>query len=276
MFYKKNLFSKFLFLMLILFAVAFVGCGNESGADNIPSDNSGEINEDSDRKVYYSVDYRIKTKNINRMTAEITKKVRELKGYINDSYQKESYARFVYRVPVDKLDEFMDYMSNINDVVDKSLSSDDITNEYSYTDERLKTLYATKASYINLLSNDSLTIEEIISIKSRIEDVDTEIKVLENRKSSYNNLLNYSTVVITFDSSKKISASFFKDYAQYLNSFVAGLFKFIMYVLPFGIVGGGISLIIYLLQEKATKKKIEKRMASSRNTNDGEEKKQKN
>lgn len=276
---NKRIF-KFVFLLLLAFlSIIAVGCGNESNGSDYPNgDENGEINEGTNRKIYYNVNYTIKNRHIDKTIAAIGQKVKEYNGYIDNSYEKDSYANYVYRIPSDKLNDFMDYMSTIGSVIDKSLSSNDITIKYSYTTERLNTLYASKEAYLVLLTREGLTMDEIISIKSKIEEIDTEIRTLERTKANYDNLLDYSTVTIVYRTSNKIKASFLKDYVQYLRDFVVGLFKFIMYALPFGIVGGGVAILIYFLQEKSRKKRIAERQQrfinnSNNNSNSNENKK---
>ena len=269
-----------MFLLLLAFlSIIAVGCGNESNGSDYPNDDeNGEINEETNRKIYYNVNYTIKNRHIDKTIATIGQKVKEYNGYIDNSYEKDNYANYVYRIPSDKLNDFMNYMSTIGSVIDKSFSSNDITIKYSYTTERLNTLYASKEAYLVLLTREGLTMDEIISIKSKIEEIDTEIRTLERTKANYDNLLDYSTVTIVYRTSNKIKASFLKDYVQYLRDFVVGLFKFIMYALPFGIVGGGVAILIYFLQEKSRKKRIAERQQrfinnSNNNSNSNENKK---
>lgn len=276
---NKRIF-KFVFLLLLAFlSIIAVGCGNKSNGIDYPNDDeNGEINEETNRKIYYNVNYTIKNRHIDKTIATIGQKVKEYNGYIDNSYEKDNYANYVYRIPSDKLNDFMNYMSTIGSVIDKSFSSNDITIKYSYTTERLNTLYASKEAYLVLLTREGLTMDEIISIKSKIEEIDTEIRTLERTKADYDNLLDYSTVTIVYRTSNKIKASFLKDYVQYLRDFVVGLFKFIMYALPFGIVGGGVAILIYFLQEKSRKKRIAERQQrfinnSNNNSNSNENKK---
>ena len=276
---NKRIF-KFVFLLLLAFlSIIAVGCGNKSNGGDYPNDDeNGEINEETNRKIYYNVNYTIKNRHIDKTIATIGQKVKEYNGYIDNSYEKDNYANYVYRIPSDKLNDFMNYMSTIGSVIDKSFSSNDITIKYSYTTERLNTLYASKEAYLVLLTREGLTMDEIISIKSKIEEIDTEIRTLERTKADYDNLLDYSTVTIVYRTSNKIKASFLKDYVQYLRDFVVGLFKFIMYALPFGIVGGGVAILIYFLQEKSRKKRIAERQQrfinnSNNNSNSNENKK---
>ena len=276
---NKRIF-KFVFLLLLAFlSIIAVGCGNKSNGSDYPNDDeNGETNEETNRKIYYNVNYTIKNRHIDKTIATIGQKVKEYNGYIDNSYEKDNYANYVYRIPSDKLNDFMNYMSTIGSVIDKSFSSNDITIKYSYTTERLNTLYASKEAYLVLLTREGLTMDEIISIKSKIEEIDTEIRTLERTKADYDNLLDYSTVTIVYRTSNKIKASFLKDYVQYLRDFVVGLFKFIMYALPFGIVGGGVAILIYFLQEKSRKKRIAERQQrfinnSNNNSNSNENKK---
>lgn len=250
--------KRIILFLLILSLFIVTGCSKNSEG-NSDIDEGISITNPTNRKIYYTLGYTITTKNLNEKIKEISSKVTELEGYISNSSEKiennknNDYAHYTYRVPTKKLQEFVDFMNNDDCVTNKTISSSDITTEYSETEERLKTLYASKAAYTKLLNEESLTISDIIVINNKLEDLDTEINVLESKKAKYDNLIDYSTININFYSVAK--DDFFIEYGSYLLNFVVILFTILMYSLPFGVLAGIVLLVIFFFINKKNKRK---------------------
>lgn len=254
---KKNSFIVLLFL-LCLFLIGCGMSGNESEKDTAPSipDNSDDIIDiDVDRKIYYTVSYTVKLKEIEETISSISKKVSEYGGYIEKSSEWESdsksYASYTYRVPISKLNDFLNFMEENEGIASKNISSDDITLTYSKTEERLKTLNASKNAYLKMLEKENLSISDIISINTRIEEIDTEVNYLENTKAKYDSLLDYATININYNTN--FEKTFLEQYLGYLVSFFITFGKVILYALPFVLVAGVIMLFIFIPQRKKNK-----------------------
>ena len=74
---------------------------------------------------------------------------------------------------------------------------------------------------------------------------------------SYDNLLDYSTITITYTTEKE--PSFFGEYFEYVGDFFVGLGKTILYLLPPALTGGTITLIVLLIVRKVSKKREEEK-----------------
>ena len=255
---KKNLYKVLLFVLCLF----FMGCsmsGNESQNDTAPSvpNNSDDVIDiDTDRKIYYTVSYTIKLKEIEEIIFSISKKISEYGGYIEKSSEWESnsksYASYTYRVPISKLNDFLNFMEDKEGIASKNISSDDITLTYSKNEERLKTLNASKSAYLKMLEKENLSIADIISINTRIEEIDSEVNYLKNTKAKYDSLLNYATININYNTN--FEKSFLEEYLGYLVSFFITFGKVVLYVLPFALVAGVIILLVFIPQRKKNKK----------------------
>lgn len=255
---KKNSFIILLFL-LCLFLMGCGMSGNENVKDPAPSipDGSDDIIDiDVDRKIYYTVSYTVKLQEIEETISSISKKVSEYGGYIEKSNEWESdsksYASYTYRVPISKLNDFLNFMEENEGIASKNISSDDITLTYSKTEERIKTLNASKSAYLNILEKENLSISDIISINTRIEEIDSEVNYLENTKAKYDSLLDYATINIDYNTN--FEKSFLEQYLGYLASFFITFGKIILYALPFALVAGVIMLFIFIPQRKKSKR----------------------
>jgi len=238
---------------LLLFAIlllALTGCSSKSAEtlDYGNAETDSNVVVETTRKLTYSVDITIQSTRAADDIREIGAKVTEVGGYAGNSsvdYSKDSVNGYIYyRVPTDKLDEFLDFINNNEGLIQKSVVVNDITTQYNEIDARLETLTASKAAYEDTLDKGGNSYSEKIIIITKIEEIDTEIAQLNKEKASYDNLLDYSNIKITFNGSSN-SNSFFEDYGDYLKILFAGVFTAIMYLLPVALVVFCLFAVIY-------------------------------
>lgn len=261
--------KKLLFLVVMLFALfTLVGCGDSSEGLQSPSADGGYSNGeqagnnvvvDTNRKVYYVVEYSI-SGDIRENKNKISLKVNEIGGYVSSSNEYNTSAKIVYKVPTDKLNSFLDFVDAFDGVGKKSVSSNDITSSYAYTEAKIKTLQASREAYVNLLSDPNLSMHEIMSINDKIAEIDVELLKISNEKAMYDNKLEYSTVTVNFTTTPVVEEEpgFFEEYFEYLGSFFVGLGKVILYLLPVALVGGVVFASIYIPIKIKKNKKLKK------------------
>lgn len=255
----KKLFITF---CLFIFAFALASCSDESGADNYAGEMGNEGNNvviDTNRKIYYTGRITITTKKADEVSNRISNKVKEYNGYASSiSYNDYEYSKTIvitYRIPTEKLDNFLDDVDKEKGVTSKSITSTDITTNYNKASARLEVLKTSREAYLKALA-EATTQGEIIAINDKIEKIDTEILELTMTLNSYDNLLDYSTITITFTTEKE--PSFFTEYIDYVGDFFVWCGQTILYLLPPAITGGTITLIVLLIVKKVTKKREEK------------------
>jgi hypothetical protein len=253
-------------ITLILFAVlllALAGCSSKSNKSEDFGKAEGDSNVvvETTRKLTYTVDITINSTRAAGDIQEIGAKVIEVGGYAGNSsidYGEDSVNGYIYyRVPTNKLDEFLDFINKNEGLIKKSINVNDITTQYNEIDARLETLIASKAAYEDTLANGGVSYSEKIMIITKIEEIDTEIAQLNKGKASYDNLLDYSMIKITFTGSSNPD-SFFKDYGEYLITFFFGVFTVIMYLLPIALVGFCLFAVVYFPIRIIIKRRMDK------------------
>lgn len=259
---KKMLKRTLIFAILFIFFF-FISCGSEADLNSGSGEGGNDVVIETTRKIYYTCNITISSDNSNELIKKFKEKANLLEGYASNSsitYDKDNYAsgKIIFKIPTNRLNEFLDYIDASKGVVKKSINATDITSQYNEALARIETLEASKESYLKSLENTS-NYSEIITIKTRIEEIDIELARIYKEKESYDNLLDYSTVTIYFNSKEdNPNKTFFETYGNYLKNFFVGLFKVIMYMLPFAFVAGVILLIIFFatkLDKKAKAKK---------------------
>jgi hypothetical protein len=80
---------------------------------------------------------------------------------------------------------------------------------------------------------------EIIEIKAKIEDIDSELVGLYNTLASYDSVIDYTQITIEYVDDPR----FFTSYGNYLLNSFEVIYKIAFYILPYGLVA---SLIAFL------------------------------
>lgn len=236
--------------------------GAYEDAEDVKSDDGSQIVVDTTAKIIYTVSYTVVSENIFTVSSDIKNKTYDLGGYVEASNESDDYARVVYRLPTDKLDTFVDYVDSKEGVNNKEITTTDVSSTYSQIEAKLQVLNERKAYYNQYLQDneDTLSLSEKMSILDKISSLDSEIYTYTYQKQKMDGKLNYSTVTITYrKQSTYKEPTWFDDYAYYLAKFGEGLFNFVMYTLPFAIVGGVIFCAVYFPVNASKKKKAAKK-----------------
>lgn len=246
-------------LLLYICIVFIVGCGDAASNDKTySSENSNTIIETS-RRIYYTVEISVETEDLNKTINDITNETNRLNGYISNSYISDNgNSSIIVRVPTKDLFVFLEKIENSDDkITDKKISSFDITSNYNKIEARLQVLNSSKEAYLKLLA-EAKSINDIIIIQNKLEELDSEILELEMQKANYDNLIDYSTITIYLNYEE---SNYFKQYFNYLGKLCVIIFTVFIYTMPFGIIALLIVFIIKYISKinKNGKEKNEKK-----------------
>jgi len=238
--------KKFLkFLFIIVFLLTLASCGSTKSEYNHSDSsiyNDGLVYS-SDRKIIYKVNYNYSAKNIKDEIKDIRNYVISESGYIESSYEDKKYAYYIYRIPTDKLNDFMKYIDEKTGYKDMNVSTTDVTTSYNYVGDILTDLSNRKTKYEQMLENNDLTYDEILQIENQIDKIRNEIADYESRVISQQEDLEYAKVTINY----RIKTNPFLDFLVSVALYV-GIVTIIF--IPFGTVG----LIIFLIFRKKKNK----------------------
>ena len=107
----------------------------EAGSGAVTSENGIEEVQETDRKLIRNVNLSLQTKEFDTVLENMSQKVKDLGGYIQDSsvwgsssdYSSSRSASYTLRIPSDKLDEFIDVVETLGNVTYKNESVDEQT-----------------------------------------------------------------------------------------------------------------------------------------------------
>ena len=162
-----------------------------------------EMPIETDRKLIRDANLSIETKEFDDLIKNLQFQISSIGGYVEsmsesgNSYRSSGrrYAYIYARVPADKLDQFMSTVDGLGNVIQKGMSTRDVTSSYVDMESRLKVLETEKESLQKIMASAETT-TEMLETQSRLYDVIEEIEAYEAKKRSYDSLIAYSTVSI--------------------------------------------------------------------------------
>lgn len=257
---------RYLFLSLLL-GIFVVSCGaapngggyieDGNGGNEIAGDALGDNNiiVPEGHKIIYTVSYDINVKDSLAPTIRtINEEVYTLKGFIYYSDSNLNYAKYIYKVPTENINAFLDAVDELEGVSSKSIQSEDVTSSYNELEAEIETLEASKTAYQNMLLKDNLTLNEIMSLNDKIASIETRLKKLYKDFDSLNSQINYATITISYRLAYVPPQEvFLGDYGNFLLTIGKALIQFIVYTAPFAALAGiGIGVVV-IVRKKAKK-----------------------
>ena len=213
--------------------------------NNYNSKNEIEENNIKERKLIISVDLSVNSKDIEKSYKSIEEKVKEYKGYFEniDSYK---YRYFIaLRIPKDNLYNFLEFIENNQNVQNKKINTEDITESYYDIENRIKNREALLDKFRNYLK-EAKNIEEILSVEDRINNLTYEIERMKGNFENLTSLIEYSKVNITIKNPEAMRRNVnFYDKFLYTINFLKYFFSSIIFFL-IGFVAIAIPIVLLL------------------------------
>lgn len=174
-----------------------------------------EVNESatSQRKLIKTVELSVETKAYDDLMVSLENQIENLGGYIEslNAYNGSYYsgrvnrsASITARIPADKLDGFVKQMGEEANIVDRNESVEDVTLQYVDLDSHTRMLEEEQERLLELLENAE-TIEDIITIESRLSEVKYQLESMKSQLRTFDNKVTYSTVHIYIDEVKELT-----------------------------------------------------------------------
>ena len=169
--------------------------------------------QDTSRKLIRNVSMDVETEEFETLYARVNEKTKAYGGYVessnvynNSSYYGESLrnASLTIRIPQDKLDSFLSNVAEISNVTSRSENVTDVTLQYVDMESHKKALTAEQDRLLELLEQAE-SVEDIITIESRLSDVRYQIESMESQLRTLQNQVSYSTVYLDIQEVEKLT-----------------------------------------------------------------------
>lgn len=187
----------------------------------------------SDRKLIKTVDLSVETREFDQMVEELDRQVEAAGGYVEyrstyngslySSYRSQRSADMTIRIPQEKLDGFLDAVSDISNVISRNDRVDDITLTYVDLKSHKEALKTEQARLLELLEQ-AQSVEDIITIEDRLSNVRYQIESMESQLRTFDNQVDYSTVSLNIQEVKELTPASEKSaWEQICAGFVESL-----------------------------------------------------
>ncbi len=232
-------------------------------------------NQTGNRKLIKTVDMDVETKQFQELLTTIADAVRELGGYIQNqnTYNGSAYAHYrasksatlVIRIPKDRLEEFLGKVSDVGNVTRYSDNVEDVTLAYVDLESHRNALRTEQSRLLELLEKAE-SLEDILTIESRLSDLRYQLEGMESRLRTYDNQVEYSTVTMDISEVQeltpvqeqtdleRIGEGFMESLRDITGSMKeAGIWCLIH--LPYGILWTLVILLVVFVFRRARRKK---------------------
>lgn len=254
------------------------GMAEEVTTEEMPEAAEPSQVQDTSRKLIKTVNMSVETRDFDTLLSLIEEKVQKLGGYIENSsiYNGSSYnswkenrnASFTIRIPKDMLDSFVSDVKGVSNVTNCNQSVQDVTLTYVDLDSHKKALVVEQERLLELLDLAE-SVEDIITIESRLSQVRYEIESMESRLRSYDNQVDYSTVymdiyeveeltpVETETTGERIARGFMssiRNVGEGIKEFFVTFIIRLPYLVEWGIIVGVMIWVIVVLARRSKKR----------------------
>ena len=201
----------------------------DGGNGGITSENGLETPVENGRKLIRTIYLSLQTTDFDEVLSDLSSKATELGGYIENSsvsgnsyyYQSTRYASYTIRIPSDKLDQFVEVVSDLGNVTQKNESVEDVTLQYVDVESRKKALETEQERLMELLSQAE-NMEDLLAIESKLSDVRYELENYGSQLRMLDNQIDYSTVNVDVDEVERVTdtgdKSFFGEIEDRFNN----------------------------------------------------------
>ena len=296
----RNLLALVLSVLILL---CFVGCGAaemdkatgnamapESAMDSDlgrfddylvkeePADGESTSSLPANRKLIQTVNMDVETEDLDAVLQQIDSRIAELNGYIENSNvqngsaysgRRYRYADMTIRIPAKDLEIFINKVGEVSNIVSSRKSVEDITLSYVATESRVKALQTEEARLLELLAQAE-TMDDLLTIESRLTDVRTELEQVASALRVFDNQVDYATIHFNISEVKEYTEVVepetvwqrigigFKKSLKNVADFLENLFVFLVVSVPYlaviAVLPAMLVLIVYFRMRRKRRK----------------------
>ena len=167
------------------------------------------------------------------------------------------------RVPADKFDQSMTGLESLGRILNKQVTTEDVTEEYVDTESRTRNLRKTEERLLDHL-NRAAQLEDILRVENELTRVREQIERMDGRLRFLKNRISFSTITVTMQEKAKAeplmptkSFSTGKEFSEAFRSLVGllqGLWSRAIWLIVWSPVYGAIAYVVYAVYRRTRKK----------------------
>jgi hypothetical protein len=221
-------------------------------------------NPDWDKKIIKTADMQLQLDNYKKFNSAIHLTIKQFGAYVADEKQTENDYKIEntlsIKVPVDQFDNLVNSFTGDGiKVMEKNVSSEDVTGEVVDTKARMQAKMAVRDKYLELLKQ-AKNMDEILQVQNEIYTIQENIEAANGRIDYLQHASAYSTVNLNYfqyingNAAGDEKPDFFTKLSKAFStgtSVVSNLFLFCISIWP--LILGGIFIWLYLRKFKPKK-----------------------
>lgn len=243
------------------------------GADTASEDRN--YDSVSGRKMIRTVNMSVETQAFDNLLAYVEEETKQAGGYIEElnvyngsrysyAYRQNGYyndrnASLTLRIPKDALDGFLTDVAENSNILMRTEKEVDVTLTYVDLESHKEVLLAEQERLIALMEQ-AATIEDMITLESRLSEIRYQIESMESKLRTYDNQVEYSTLylditeVVVFTEVKtqdesiwqRMGEGFLRSLKNIGNALTEGFVGFII-LLPYLVLLLGVGLLVVFI-----------------------------
>ena len=163
---------------------------------------SPSVKQDWDKKIIKTANLNVEVKDYNAYNSSLRDKLKQFGGYIAQEQQSQSDYKIenhiTIKIPVDQFDDAVNSISsNVKELNEKKITSEDVTTEVVDTRSRLEAKKQVRLRYLDLLKQ-AKNMEEILSVQSEINGIQEQIESAAGRMEYLQHSSSFSTIHLTY------------------------------------------------------------------------------
>ncbi len=273
---------------LLLFLVLFFSCNSENknpfgfkdktanseimlpsyeGTENEVVEYDDATNEnnlaEAEQKIIKNATIRFETNDMSKTRQAVLSLTQKLNGLVQNDYSGKEYnsltQNLVIRIPTKNFQPFLDGLSkNVTYFDEKTISRQDVTEEFVDLSARLKAKRTLENRYLELLKK-AKNVSEILEIEKELAIIREEIEAKQGRLNYLQNRVSFSTVNIEFYKITDVKSASTSYWQKMKNSIKGGwngvsvFFLGLLYLWPFFLLIGIIIFIVRRILKKKEK-----------------------
>ena len=256
------------------FSDSYIGSNDYTSSKGTSSTTAEETTVE--KKIILNSEVSIETKEYDKTMETILTSIDKANGYIQDSseYKSTSYqstgaikylshSHLVIRIPAENYQTFMAEAKNTGNVIDSRQYTQDVTTSYYDAKTHLEALRAQQSKVMEVYTKAE-TIEDLITVESRLKDIEYQIAAEELKIKNYDLLTAYSTVTLDIDEVEvitnvdpsffsQIQSAFEGSYKNFVD-WIQGIVIWLIYAFPYLIIWGAIIFVIIMIYKRSLAK----------------------
>ena len=182
---------------------------DEAGTAENGKETAKSAETENSRKLIRTFNLDVETTDFDNLVTQLQQETQNLGGYVESSYvngnsyytENSRYASLTLRIPKDKTDDFLGTVGEMANVTSRSENVEDVTLTYTDLKSHVEALQAEQEQLMKLMEQ-AKTVEDTMSIQSRLTDVRYELESYMSQLKVYDNQVDYDTVNISIQEVK--------------------------------------------------------------------------